>query len=97
MRRLTEDGPRIKTNWLTIFVERTREEEAKGVLRKAMGLFPVLAPNEFEDSDGEEGDSSQFCHHNIDAFSWRKMLHAGLLPRQLSFALMPLRTLPLEE
>ena len=56
MRRLTEDGPRIKTNWLTIFVERTRQEEAKSVLRKTMGLFPVLAPNDFEPSDGDQGE-----------------------------------------
>ena len=56
MRRLTEDGPRIKTNWLTIFVERTRQDEAKSVLRKAMGLFPVLAPNEFDEEEGEGHD-----------------------------------------
>ncbi len=41
MRRLTEDGPKIKTNWLTIFVEKTRQQDAVRVLRERMGLFPV--------------------------------------------------------
>ena len=54
LRRIGEDGPRIKTNWLTIFVERTRQHEAKDVLRKSMGLFPVLAADEVDDPEDEE-------------------------------------------
>ena len=57
MRQMVEGGPRIKTNWLTIFVEKTRQSEAVQVLRERMGLFPLLAPEELDaqdDPDGEE-------------------------------------------
>jgi hypothetical protein len=61
MRRLNDDGPRIKTNWLTIFVERTRQRDAVKVLRERMGLFPVLAADEVEDADVvDDEDESLF-------------------------------------
>jgi hypothetical protein len=53
LRRINEDGPRIKTNWLTVFVERTRHHEAKDVLRKSMGLFPILMTDERDDPEDE--------------------------------------------
>jgi hypothetical protein len=55
VRQINEDGPKVKMNWLSIFVERARKEDAMAVLRKGMGLFPVLAPEEM-DSDDQEGD-----------------------------------------
>ena len=55
VRQVNEDGPKVKMNWLSIFVERSRKEDAMAVLRKGMGLFPVLSPEEM-DSDDEEGD-----------------------------------------
>jgi hypothetical protein len=59
MRRLVEGGPVIKTNWLTIFVERTRKDDAVKVLRARMGLFPVLAADEVDDSEGpDDGEDS---------------------------------------
>jgi len=58
VRQVNEDGPKVKMNWLSIFVERTRKEDAVVVLRKGMGLFPVMAADELGDpaegSDGEE-------------------------------------------
>ena len=39
-------------NWLSIFVPRTRQEDAMSVLRKNMGLFPMLSEDEIEDADG---------------------------------------------
>ena len=58
MRRLVEGGPLVKTNWLTIYVERTRQQEAVEVLRKKMGLFPVLDADEMDDSADEDGEDS---------------------------------------
>jgi hypothetical protein len=55
VRQVNEDGPKVKMNWLSIFVERSRKEDAMAVLRKGMGLFPALSPEEM-DSDDEEGD-----------------------------------------
>jgi hypothetical protein len=55
VRQVNEDGPKVKMNWLSVFVERSRKEDAMSVLRKGMGLFPVLAPEEM-DSPDEEGD-----------------------------------------
>jgi len=55
VRQVNEDGPKVKMNWLSIFVERERKEDAMVVLRKGMGLFPVLAPEEMDDAD-DEGD-----------------------------------------
>ena len=51
VRRFTKDGPKIKTNWLTVFVEQTRQDEAVEVLRAGMGLFPVLPPEEVVEAD----------------------------------------------
>ena len=59
MRRLTEDGPKIKTNWLTIFVERSRHEDAVRVLRERMGLFPLLAVQGAEHDQGDAGDEDE--------------------------------------
>lgn len=59
MRRLTEDGPKIKTNWLTIFVERSRHEDAVRVLRERMGLFPLLAVQGAEHDQGDGGDEDE--------------------------------------
>lgn len=59
MRRLTEDGPKIKTNWLTIFVERSRHEDAVRVLRERMGLFPLLAVQGAEHDQGDVGDEDE--------------------------------------
>jgi hypothetical protein len=58
VRQVNEDGPKVKMNWLSIFVERTRKEDAMAVLRKGMGLFPVLAPEEMDGED-EEGDEEE--------------------------------------
>jgi hypothetical protein len=55
MRRFTEDGPLIRTNWLTIFVEAERRREAVAVLRERMGLFP-LAEQETNRGADVEGD-----------------------------------------
>jgi len=55
MRRFTADGPLIKTNWLTIYVETERKEEAVAVLRQRMGLFPVLTAEEARGQDDDEG------------------------------------------
>ncbi len=41
VRQVNEDGPKVKMNWLSIFVERARKEDAMAVLRKGMGLFPL--------------------------------------------------------
>ena len=69
MRVMVEGGPRIKTNWLTIFVERARQEDAVKVLRERMGLFPILAADEVEDS--EEGDDEEalfpVCSFDVEA------------------------------
>jgi hypothetical protein len=51
VRRFTKDGPKIKTNWLTVFVEQARQDEAVEVLRAGMGLFPVLPPEEVVEVD----------------------------------------------
>jgi hypothetical protein len=60
VRRFTKDGPKIKTNWLTVFVEQTRQEEAIGVLRAGMGLFPVLQPEEVKKhDDADDGESEE--------------------------------------
>jgi hypothetical protein len=60
VRRFTKDGPKIKTNWLTVFVEQTRQDEAVEVLRAGMGLFPVLQPEEVEErDDAVEGESEE--------------------------------------
>jgi hypothetical protein len=59
MRVMVEGGPRIKTNWLTIFVERTRQQDAVKVLRERMGLFPVLAADEVEDADFIDDDEDE--------------------------------------
>jgi hypothetical protein len=49
VRQVNEDGPKVKMNWLSIFVERARKEDAIVVLRKGMGLFPVMAEDELGD------------------------------------------------
>jgi hypothetical protein len=54
MRQMVEGGPKVKTSWLTIFVERTQREEAQGVLRARMGLFPVLAADEVDHSEADD-------------------------------------------
>jgi len=54
VRQVNEDGPKVKMNWLSIFVERSRKEDAVVVLRKGMGLFPVMAADEL----GHPGDDS---------------------------------------
>ena len=56
MRRFVEGGPLVKTNWLTFYVQRARQAEAIGILRARMGLFPVLAVDEMDDSGDEDGD-----------------------------------------
>lgn len=55
MRRLVEGGPLVKTNWLTLYVELTRLNEAQSVLRERMGLFPVLEADEVDDSGDDDG------------------------------------------
>jgi hypothetical protein len=83
MRRLVDGGPLVKTNWLTIFVERERKEEAVKVLRERMGLFPVMVPEEAGDVDegGEdevlsivgdfEGDDAEIVRKALtDADIW---------------------------
>ena len=59
VRRFTKDGPKIKTNWLTIFVEQTRQNEAVEVLRAGMGLFPLLQPEEVREHDAEDGEGEE--------------------------------------
>jgi hypothetical protein len=60
VRRFTKDGPKIKTNWLTVFVEQTRQEEAIEVLRAGMGLFPVLQPEDVrEHAAADDGESDE--------------------------------------
>jgi len=59
MRRFTEDGPKIKTNWLTIFVERERQKDAVELLRERMGLFPVMKPEEVGDPGNDSGADTE--------------------------------------
>lgn len=59
MRRFTEDGPKIKTNWLTIFVERERQKDAVELLRERMGLFPLMKPEEVGDPGNEGGADTE--------------------------------------
>jgi len=57
VRQVNENGPKVKMNWLSVFVERSRKEDAMVVLRKGMGLFPVMSADEIGDDaavDGEE-------------------------------------------
>ena len=57
VRQVNENGPKVKMNWLSVFVERSRKEDAMVVLRKGMGLFPVMSADEIADDaavDGEE-------------------------------------------
>jgi hypothetical protein len=57
MRQVNEDGPKVKMNWLSIFVERGRKQDAMRVLREGMGLFPVMEADELADADdGDEAD-----------------------------------------
>ncbi|MDQ2925422.1 MAG: hypothetical protein M3R43_07705 [Acidobacteriota bacterium] len=63
MRRMTEDDPKIKTNWLTIFVEKARQQDAVRVLRDRMGLFPVpieRSPLEEEVVYGGDAEETPF-------------------------------------
>jgi hypothetical protein len=55
MRQVNEDGPKVKMNWLSIFVERERKEDAMRVLRDGMGQFPVMESHELPDSDDDDG------------------------------------------
>jgi hypothetical protein len=72
MQRMTAGGPLVKTNWLTVFVERSRKEDAVVLLRKHMGLFPVLRPEEVEDrgdadDEGDEGSLFTVGQFDVDA------------------------------
>src|SRR5665213_1860733 len=59
VRQVNEDGPKVKMNWLSLFVERARKEDAIVVLRKGMGLFPVMAADEIAGSeDGADDDEN---------------------------------------
>src|SRR5665213_964962 len=59
VRQVNEDGPKVKMNWLSLFVERARKEDAIVVLRKGMGLFPVMAADEIAASeDGADDDEN---------------------------------------
>jgi len=59
VRQVNEDGPKVKMNWLSLFVERARKEDAVVVLRKGMGLFPVMAADEIAGSeDGADDDEN---------------------------------------
>jgi hypothetical protein len=78
MRRMEEGGPRVKTSWLTIFVERTRQNEAVVVLRKRMGLFPVLAADEVEAHGGEDGEEALITVGNFDVAADVEMARRAL-------------------
>lgn len=69
MRSLTENGPKIKTNWLTIFVEKARQQDAVRVLRERMGLFPVAVAEETDGHGGGADDEPYFtvCEFESDA------------------------------
>lgn len=54
MRQLVEDGPVVKTNWLSVFIAAGRREEAVRVLRREMGLFPEA---EVDHREGEEEEA----------------------------------------
>jgi hypothetical protein len=54
MRQFTRDGPKVKTNWLTVVVERSRQQESVELLHEKMGLFPVMKPEEMEEPDGDD-------------------------------------------
>jgi hypothetical protein len=56
MRQVNEDGPKVKMNWLSIFVERERKPDAMRVLREGMGLFPVMEEGELPEGDDGEAD-----------------------------------------
>ncbi|HEY5328945.1 MAG TPA: hypothetical protein VIJ79_03595 [Acidobacteriaceae bacterium] len=59
VRQVNEEGPKVKMNWLSLFVERARKEDAIVVLRKGMGLFPVMSADEIVDSeDGADDDEN---------------------------------------
>ncbi len=57
MRQMEEGGPLVKTNWLTLSVQRVRLLEAQETLRRHMGLFP---PEESDGKGDEPADGEDF-------------------------------------
>jgi hypothetical protein len=79
MRQVNEDGPKVKMNWISIFVERERKDDAMRVLRDGMGLFPVMESNDLPaDDDADDDDESLSILGNfelaVDAETAKKAL-----------------------
>ncbi len=86
MRRMVEGGPKVKTNWLTIFVEHARQQDAVVVLRERMGLFPVV---EAEHSHGtgeyEDGDEGMFAVGDFDLEADAELARQALMTAGIFF------------
>lgn len=52
-RQLEENGPVVRTNWLALFVPKSRKDEARRVLERELNLFPAAEKHPAADGGAE--------------------------------------------